>query len=291
MDTQCVRKTYKYRLYATPEQKYLLDTVLWCCRALYNVALDERKTAWERCGVSLNYNHQANELPDLNAACPEYGEVHSQVLQDVLKHLERTYQDFFRRIRDGEQPGHPRYKSRNRYRSFTYPQYSNGAVVDGGVLSLSRIGRIPIKLHRPMEGTPKRVTIRREADGWYACICCADVPVTPLPSTGQETAIDMGLESFATPANGQPICNPCNYRRAEAYLRRCQRRVARRKKGSNRRRKAVALLAKAHQHIANQRRDFHHREAATLVRAYDSIAYEDLRMANMLKKEPPPRQE
>jgi putative transposase len=283
MEPQSVRKTYKYRLSPTPEQEQALDTVLWRCRTLYNVDLDERKTAWERCGVSLNYYHQANELPDLKAACSEYGEVHSQVLQDVLRRLQRIFQAFFQRIQRGEKAGFPRFKGCNRYRSFTYAQYGNGAVVDGGVLSLSKIGCIAIRLHRPIEGTPKTVTIRREADGWYVCFACADVPIQPLPATGQETGIDMGLESFATLANGQPIFNPSYYRRAEAYLRRCQRRVARRKKGSHRRAKAVKVLARAHQHIANQRRDFHQQQAVKLVRAYDSIAYEDLRTANMVR--------
>jgi putative transposase len=245
-----------------------LDTVLRHCRTLYNVALEERETAWERCGVSLNYYHQANELPDLKGACAEYVEVHSQVLQDVLRRLEKTFQAFFRRMQWGEKADYPRFKGRNRYRSFTYAQYGNGAVVDGGALSLSKIGRISIRLHRPIEGTPKPVTIRREADGWYVCFSCMDVPIQPLPATGQETGIDMGLESFATLANGQPIFNPSCYRKAEAYLRRCQQRVARRKKGSQRRAKAVKLLAKAHQHIANQQRDFHHQQAVKLVRAY-----------------------
>jgi putative transposase len=114
-------------------------------------------------------------------------------------------------------------------------------------------------------------------------ISCADVPLQPLPSTRQETGIDLGLESFATLANGQPIVNPRYYRKAEASLRRCQRRVARRKQGSHRRRKAVALLAKAQQHIAQQRRDFHHQEARKLVQVYDVIYHEDLRVANMVK--------
>src|SRR5262249_21988675 len=102
MDTQSVRKTYKYRLYPTPEQERALDTVLWRCRPFYNVGVEERKTAWERRGVSLNYYHQANELPDLKRACPELAEVNAQVLQDVLKRLERTYQNFFHRLREGE---------------------------------------------------------------------------------------------------------------------------------------------------------------------------------------------
>jgi putative transposase len=278
-----VRKTYKYRLYPTPEQAQALDTVLWRCRTLYNIALEERKTAWDRCGVSLNYYHQANELPDLKAACPEYRDVHSQVLQDVLKRLEKTYQDFFRRIREGEKPGHPRYKGHNRYRSYTYPQYGNGAVLDGGVLSLSTIGRIPIKLHRPLEGTPKTVTVSREADGWYAGFSCAEVPVQPLPRSGQETGIDLGLESFATRADGEYVHNPRHYRQGQRYLRFCQRRVDRRQPGGKRRRKAGVLLAKAHQHIVNQRRDFHHKEALKLVRDYDVIYHENLRVCNMVK--------
>jgi putative transposase len=127
------------------------------------------------------------------------------------------------------------------------------------------------------------VTISCEAEGWYVAISCADVPVHRLPRTGQETGIDLGLESFATLANGQRICTPRYYRKAEAYLRRCQRRVARRRKGSHRRKKAVILLAKAHQHIARQRRDFHHKEARKLVHAYDVIYHEDLRVANMVQ--------
>ena len=102
----------------------------------------------------------------------------------MLRRLEKTFQNFFRRIRKGEKPGRPRFKSRNRYRSFTDPQYGNDATLDGGILALSRIGRIPLKVHRPIEDTPKTVTIRRAADSWYMAISCADVPVHPLPATG-----------------------------------------------------------------------------------------------------------
>jgi putative transposase len=136
---------------------------------------------------------------------------------------------------------------------------------------------------RPIEGTPKTVTIRREADGWYVCLSCAEVPTQPLPLTGQETGIDLGLESFATRADGEHIQNPRHYRKGHAYLRVCQRRVDRRKKGSKRRRKAVVLLAKAHQHIANQRRDFQHTEARKLVQQYDVIYHEDLRVHHLVR--------
>ncbi|HEX6122273.1 MAG TPA: transposase, partial [Ktedonobacterales bacterium] len=195
-ETTGMRKTFKYKLHPTPEQKRALETVLWRCRTLYNTAREERKTAWERRGVSISYYQQKAELPDLKAACPEYSEINAQVLQDVILRVERAFQSFFRRLQAGEQPGYPRFQGRNRYNSFTYPQYEGGAVLDGGVLSLSKIGRLPIRLHRPLEGTPKTVTISREADGWYACISCAEVPTQPLSPTGRETGIDVGLKVF-----------------------------------------------------------------------------------------------
>jgi putative transposase len=188
-------------------------------------------------------------------------------------------------VKNGEKPGYPRFRGRDRYHSFTYPQVGEhgGAALDGSILSLSRIGRIPIRLHRPLEGVPKTVTISREADGWYVCFSCADAPIRPLPATGQETGIDLGIEAFATLSDGTRIFHPGWYRQVERALKTAQRRVSRRKKGSSRRRKAVRLFAKAHQRVARQRRDFHHKTALALVRENDTIYHEDLQPANMVK--------
>jgi putative transposase len=204
-------------------------------------------------------------------------------VQDVLARLDTTYQAFFRRVQHGEKAGFPRFKGRHRYHSFTFKAYGNGARLDNGFLVLSKIGRIRVHWSRPVQGTPKTVTISREADGWSGAISCADVPVPPLPLTGQETGIALGIAAFATPGDGARILTPGYYRRAERYRAKCQRRGARRKRGSHRRRKAAALLAKAHQHVRHQRRDFHHREACKLVQAYDVIYHEDLRVANLVK--------
>jgi putative transposase len=283
MEQQRVHKTYKYKLKPTPEQGMLLDRTLMLCRHVYNAAVGERREAWRKCGVSVNYYQQKAELPGIKEAMPEYAEVHSQVLQDVVQRVDHAFQAFFRRVKAGETPGYPRFHGRTRFSSFTYPQFDNGARLDNGFLVLSKIGRIGVRLSRPLEGTPKTVTIRREADGWYVCISCADVPTEPLPPTGQETGIDLGLESFATLADGTKIHNPRHYRQAERRLKKAQRRVSRRKKGSNRRRKAVRLLAKAHQTVKRQRQDFHHKRALGLVRQYDTIYHEDLQVANMVK--------
>jgi putative transposase len=276
-------KTYKEKLRPTPAQVRALADVLWRCRELYNTALEQRITAYQRRYASVSRYEQEAELKEIRAAFPEYEAIHSHVLQDVLARLDKTYQAFFRRVQRGEKAGFPRFKPSTRYRSFTYKEYGNGARLDNGVLVLSKIGRIRVHWSRPIECTPKTVTVSKEADGWYVAISCANAPIHPLPSTGQETGIDLGLESFATLANGQRICAPSYSRKAEAYLRRCQRRVARRQQGSHRRRKAVVLLAKAQQHIARQRRDFHHKEASTLVHAYDVIYHEDLRVADMVQ--------
>jgi putative transposase len=197
--------------------------------------------------------------------------------------VDRAFQAFFRRVKAGKTPGYPRFRGTGRYNSFTYPQYGNGAALDGGVLSLSKIGRIPIRLHRPLEGTAKTVTIIHEADGWYVGISCAQVPTQSLPLSGLETGIDLGLESFATLADGSQIANPRIFRLAELNLQRAQRRVARRMKGSHRRKKAVILLAKAHQKVRRTRTDFHHKTARVLVQQYDAIYHEGLQTANMLK--------
>jgi len=256
---------------------------LMLCRQVYNAAIAERREAWQKCGVSVNYYQQKAELPDIKTDLPEYAEVHSQVLQDVIKRVDRAFQAFFRRVQAGETAGYPRFHGRSRYNSLTYPQFGRGASLDDGLLSLSKIGRIAVRWSRPIEGTPKTVTVSREADGWYACFSCANVPTQPLAPAGQDTGIDLGLEAFATLSNGTRIFHPGWYRKAERALKTAQRRVSRRKKGSNRRRKAIILLARAHQKVKRQRADFHHKVALRLVQTHDMVYYENLQTANMLK--------
>jgi putative transposase len=283
VDQQTVRKTFKYKLLPTAEQEQKMAFVLRRCRELYNAALQERRDAWQKCGVSVTCAHQSTELPTVKEVRPEYHDIHSQVLQDVLTHLDRAFQAFFRRVQSGEQPGYPRFQGTNRYTSFTYKQFGNGATLDNGFLVLSKIGRIALRWSRDLQGTPKTVTVTQEADGWYCCFSCAEVLVQPLPPTGRETGIDVGVKVFIITAEGDVVENPRHYRRAERELRNAQRRVSRRKKGSKRRRKAVALLARKHQHVRRQRRDFHHKTALLLVRDYDVIYLEDLQVATMVK--------
>ena len=179
----------------------MLDRVLWRCRELYNAGLEERKTAWEKCHVSVYFTRQSAELPAIKEVRPEYRDINAQVLQDVSHRLDRAFVAFFRRIPAGEQPGYPHFQGRNRYNSFTYPQVGGpgGATVEENVLTLAKIGRIPFRRHRPLVGTPRTVTIIREADGWYGCFSCAEVPPQPLPRQARRQALMWDSRSSSSP--------------------------------------------------------------------------------------------
>jgi putative transposase len=287
MEQPSIRKTFKEKLRPTPAQKRTLEEVLCCCRDLYNVALEQRITAWQRRRVSVSRYEQEAELKDIRAELAEYAAIHSHILQDVLARLDKTYQAFFRRIQRGEKAGFPRFKGRSRFHSFTFKEYGNGARLDNGCLVLSPVGRINVHWSRPLEGTPRTVTISREADGWYVAISCANIPAHPLSPTGQETGIDVGLKVFLMTADGDTVENPRHYRQAERYLAKCQRRVAKRKKGGHRRRNAVDIPAKAHLHVRRQRSDFHHKTAVALVRQYDTIYVEAIQAANLIRRPEP----
>src|SRR5215469_9531935 len=156
-------KTFKFKLLPTPEQEQRMAFVVRRCRELYNPALQERRDAWQKCRKSISCAHQSTELPSVKMVRPEYHDIHSQVLRDVLTRLDRAFQAFFRRVDQGEKPGYPRFQRGNRYHSFTYKQFGNGATLDNGGLVLSKIGRIAVRWSRPLVGTVKTVTITQEA--------------------------------------------------------------------------------------------------------------------------------
>ena len=272
------RKTFKYRLYPNREQRDRLVATLDVCRELYNAALQERIESYKTTGKGTTFNTQSKQLPEIKTVRPDVGTVFSQVLQDVLHRLDKAYQSFFRRVKAGQKAGFPRFKGRNRYDSLTYPQ--SGFELSGQ-LQLSKIGNIKIKQHHPIIGEIKTLTLRREAGNWYACFSVEFEP-TALSPNNKTVGIDVGLESFATLSDGTKIENPRFYQRAQKQLRRAQRKVARRaNKRSNRRRKAVLLLQKAHAHVANQRKDFHHKLSYGLVQKYGMIAVEALNVKGL----------
>lgn len=268
-------KAYKYRLYPTQAQADTLTWTLARCAELYNAALQERRDAYRKCGVSVNYHAQAVSLPEVKEARPEYKNIHSQVLQDTLRRLDKAFQAFFRRCKQGGKAGFPRFRSSARFDSFCYPQYK-GTIADGaGHLYLPKIGNVRLKMHRPLEGAVKTLTVKREVDEWYAVVVC-EVATKPLAPTGHATAFDLGLEHFLITSDGEFVDAPRYFRTAQKKLRRAQRSLARKKKGSKRRAKQRILVAKQHRKVKRQRLDFHHKTARKLVNENDSLAHEAL---------------
>src|SRR4051794_36048308 len=275
-----MRLAYKYRLYPTKAQADFLNGELREAASLYNAALEERIGAWKTCRKSINYYDQANQLKAMRAdGCLTLANF--SCCQDVLRRVDKTFAAFFARCKRGDKPGFPRFRSFRRYDSITFPSYGNGCrLLDNGKLRVQGAGQIKVKLHRPMDGTSRTVTIKREAGHWFVCFS-VERESLPLPESTAKVGIDVGLNSFAVLSDGTEIRNPRHYRNAEARLRRCQRKVARRKKGSKRRRKAVLLLQRAHVHVGNQRRDFQHKLSRQLVNEYGTIAVEDLNVKGL----------
>lgn len=272
------RKTFKYRLYPNRSQRERLQRTLDVCRELYNAALQERRDGYRIAKEKLNYYSQANQLSEIKEIRTDLRDVHSQVLQDVLRRVDKAFKAFFQRVRRHQTPGFPRFQGKNRYDSFTYPQAGFSL---GSRLQLSKIGNIKIKLHRELKGEVKTLSIKRENGKWYACFSCV-VDSELLPARDNSVGIDVGLESYAVLSNGEEIPNPRWYQRMQAKLRRAQRKVARRiNKRSNRRRKAVALLAKIHRDIFNRRNDFQHKVSHDIIQRFQTIFVEDLNIKGL----------
>ncbi|QCJ44603.1 transposase [Bacillus sp. S3] len=274
-------RTYKFRIEPTKDQRQKIDETLMYCRRLYNACLEQRITAYKGCGISLSYYTQKKELPQLKTACPEYKTVHSQVLQNVVERLDKAFQSFFQRIVKGEKkPGFPRFKGSNRYHSFTYPQ--SGFSLNGKYMKLSKIGNIRIKLHRQITGKIKTCTVVSKNGKYFVCLSCDGESWECLDSKNM-VGVDLGIKNLATTSAGHFFPPPQFLRKSERELKRLQRIVSKRKKGSKRRKKAVGLLAKKHEYIANQRKNNAHQVSRQLVNQYAVIAFEDLKIKNMLK--------
>jgi putative transposase len=277
-----VRKTFQYRLYPTAQQETTLTATLAECRWLYNHLLEQRQRAWEAQQESLGLYDQQATLPALKAARPSLATVHSQVLQNVAVRLDLAFQAFFRRLKAGEQPGYPRFRGPDRYDSFCFPQAPSGCQLNGDRLTLSGIGTLRVVLHRPLEGKPTTVCVRRSPTGkWYVTFACEWEPA-PLPATGEQVGIDVGLASFATLSTAETIANPRFFRTEEAALARAQRRHAREKKGTPLRRKRRKIVARVHERARWKRQNFAHQQSRRIVNRFLVIAVEDLSVGRML---------
>ncbi|WP_052738639.1 RNA-guided endonuclease InsQ/TnpB family protein [Pontibacter korlensis] len=269
-------KTYRFRLKPTRAQAQAFAQWLGSCRYVYNLCLDYKRQLWTNYQISVSKNQMQQELSAIAREVGWIGCVHSQTLQEVTDRLFKSYDGFFKQGK-----GFPRFAKRGQYRSFTFKQgvklHENTCTVQ-----LPKIGKVKYRKTQDVQGVIKTASIVKEADGWYVTLCC-QVDITPLPPTDSVVGLDVGVKSFVVTSDGQVVDNPRHLYRYQYQLRKAQRSVSRKKKGSSNRRKAAAKLARLHLKVRNTRRDFHHKLSTQLIRESQAIVVEQLQIQHMLK--------
>ena len=283
-------RTYKYLLRPTVEQERGLEYLLGHARLIYNAALQQRITTYKDTGKGISYNAQWAHFRDLRNTQPNMlGQLNASALQHNLRRLDKSFTAFFRRIKAGEKPGFPRFKNPNRFHSleFTYGDGCKLREEANGRRSfyVQNIGAMRLCFHRPLpkQATIKHVVVKRVNERWYVCLMLEipDAPPVSVAPSAHPLGIDVGLRSLAGLSIGETIENPRWLRESLAQLRVLQRKAARQHKGSNRRKATMRQIARLHEHIANQRRDFFHQLTCQWVRKHDLFALEDMPLAFM----------
>lgn len=296
--------THQYKIKPTKEQTTKMETWLELLRRQYNYCLRERFDWWDNnrcyvdrcsiisCGIApltdkpSKYSQQANIL-STKELFPEHKDIYSQVLQDCIHRVDKTFDRFVKGDSNGKKSGRPRFKSRTRYNSFTYTQFKSKELV-GNILNLPKIGKVKIILHRPIpDGFQfKTATISRHADGWYINISLEDktVPIQPIDIDSSKIGgIDLGLKDFLVDDTGSAVPIPQFARKSEKRLKRFNKSFSRKSKGGKNRAKAGIKLKKHYQKVARQRKDFHFKTSKRLLEKFDAIAHEDLNVKGLAK--------
>lgn len=281
--------SYKFRLYPNSEQRALIARTFGCARFVYNHFLNLRKETYESSGETINYVKSSALLTQLKKELTWLKEVDSIPLQESLRDLDFAYQGFFRRVKKGEKPGFPRFKSkRDRRKSYKTKQHvTNGKptiYVDDSHIRLPKLGLVKCRISKEVKGRILSATVSQNPSGkYFVALCCTDVEIDPLPSTGAVVGLDMGLKSFAITSDGVEYPNHKFLTQRLRKLARLQRQLSRKSKGSNRREKARVKVARLQERVANQRQDTLHKLSTQLVRDYDLISIEDLAPKNMVR--------
>ncbi|MDE0286630.1 MAG: RNA-guided endonuclease TnpB family protein [Gammaproteobacteria bacterium] len=276
-------KATKVRLYPTAEQRNALSFQFGAARWVYNHALDWRNKAWKEDGERVTRRMTLDKLVELKReeATAWLKEADSQVLQQSLMHLDDAFKRFFKM-----QARYPRHKVKRGKQSISYPQRVK--IVDGNSLYLPKVGNVKAVLHREIAGTIKTVTVSRSLTGkYYASILCDSGEVAPEAINDIEVhaviGVDMGLSHLLITSEGYKEGNPRFFKQAEANLRRKQRSLSRKMKGSANRNKARILVAKVHERVTNARNDFQHKLSKRLIDDNQAVCVETLKVKNMLK--------
>lgn len=282
MTSKIIQKVFKFRIYPSKAQTTKLVNTLDLCRELYNSALAERRGAYTLNRISISEFDQSKQLPELKKIRTDLNNVHSQVLQNVLKRVDISFKNFFRRVKIKKgKAGFPRFQNKFRYNSFTFKQ--SGFSISGRHLRLSKIGKIKIKLHRAIVGKIKTLTVSRDSCGkWFACFsveCSKGI----LEPTGKSVGVDVGIKSFAVFSDGTEIGNPKFFEADQKRLAKAQRNLSVTPKRSKERHKKRKIVARIYAGIRNRRNNFAHQISRKIVNSYDQIFFENLNIKGMMK--------
>jgi putative transposase len=281
-----------FRLRPTAGQHIALAACVETHRELYNAALQERRGAWAHSKTRINYGDQSAQLTQIRQARRDVAVWSFSSQQATLRRLNKAFAGFFRRVKTakpGVKPGYPRFKGTARFDGVEWPKDGDGArwLHEAKRVYLQGIGQVKVDLHRQVQGRVKTIQIKRQGRRWVLVLSCDDVPTNPLPATGRQVGIDVGIVSFATTSDGVQVDNPRWGRAAADRLAAAQQRLARAKRRSKNRVRRRETVAARHRKIANRRKDFHHKQARALVERYDLVVVEDLQIANMMRRAKP----
>ena len=253
-------------------------------RELYNAALEERIGTWTWERRSVSYFDQCRTLSGLSDVRPEVVASGVTLCRGTLKRLDRAFSAFHRRVNLGGIPGFPRFKPASRYDSLQWEDRSGWKLkVDARRLYLLGVGELKANYHRPLKGTPKAITLKREGTKWWLSVRCIDAPAERLPSTGREVGIDLGVVNLVTTSEGKLMVGEHFGSRARTKLAQAQQQLATKQRGSNRRRRQVGEVARLYRKVAQQRRNAVHQLSRQLVNDFDLIVLEDLAITNVVR--------
>jgi len=275
--------SYKFRIYPSKTIQQKLNEQIELCKWLYNRLLSELNKAKDECRKLKPKDTQALIVKLKQEENPELNKVYAKVLQMVNYQLWSNIKALAKLKQNGKKVGKLRYKTGNSFKTLNFNQSGFGIDFENKKLILSKIGSIPIKLHRPVEGKIKGVIVKRERSGrWYA-IVQVENNAKQLPPTGKTVGIDVGIRHFLTDSDGRHVENPRFYERTLKSIKILQKNLSRKQKGSKNREKARIRLAKAYEKLVNQRNDFLHKLSRFYVDNYDLIMVEDLKITNMVR--------
>jgi len=280
-----LRRAYKFRVYPTSGQASRLAQCLRDHQRLYNAALEERREAWRMRHASIRYGQQSGQLKDIRGFDPDQARWSFSSQQATLRRLDKAMAAFYRRCKAGQKTGYPRFKALDRWDSVEWPSDGDGCrwKPDMGRVYLQGVGHVKVHAHRPVQGRVKTISAKREGRRWYVVLSCDDVPARPIPATGREVGLDVGVARFATTSDGEVIASPRYTRKSADEMAAAQQSLSRKQRGSANRKRARAKVAEVHRRVRNRRADFHHKTARALVRECDVIALEDLCITNMTR--------